>query len=267
MTNPNGISLAVGMRSCAAFELDPETGLVKVSAATPLITGSLFTGPKALTLNVPEARDIVHIGKDRVLAVDLLPPNTPMTGELRVAEGNMAINALATGVKTRTSGEGIEMAWATDKQGDEPQLGLFLYHQSIQPGKGRIWRSVYLASTRALPKMMGMGENPEDGVYKIAPTPTYKTLWGEEYTESVWACTESVAVERYTVGKPYIKFAQGDGVTDDFDLGITTIRAASLNVWVDGVIEADVTLLNGVVTFAVGSVPASGKLIAFRFEV
>jgi hypothetical protein len=266
MSNPSGIGLSVGARSLHIFEKDPATGLVKVSSTTPS-AGSEFLGPKALTLNVPEAREIVHIGKDRVLAVDLLPPNTPLTGEVRVGEGNMIINALVSGVKTRTSGEGIEMAWATDKQGYEPQFGMFMYHQSLQPGHGRIWRSVFIPTTRMFPYLAGMGENPEDGRYKVAPSPSEETLWGEAFSDSVWGCTEATNTERYTFGKPNMMFAAGDGTTDDFDLGITTIRAASLEIWVAGTKETNWTETGGVVTFAAQHIPADDALISFRFEV
>src|SRR5574340_408944 len=97
MTATSGKQLAVGMRYARAYALD-SNGYPLVSSTT-VYEGLEFGGAKSFELNVPDARRIVHTGNDRVLALDYLPPNEPVSGVLRIARSEMDLNALLMNTK------------------------------------------------------------------------------------------------------------------------------------------------------------------------
>ena len=73
MTAATGKMFSVGARSVTVFELD-STGLPKGATAGSWYEGLTWSAFKAFELTKPNARRINHVGNDRLLALDFLPP-------------------------------------------------------------------------------------------------------------------------------------------------------------------------------------------------
>ena len=159
----SGNQLPVGLRYVTAYEL-LASGLPKAGAVpATAYQGIEFEGPKAFSLNVPEARKITHMGEDRPLAIDYLPPTEGMDGELQVSPVEFNVIALLGSLVMATAAEKTFMPMSTSKQGSEPQVGLLMYQQSLDVALGtRTWRSFIVPSARCIYMPAGMGQEPQD---------------------------------------------------------------------------------------------------------
>jgi len=241
-----GKQLPVGLRYVTVYELlstgMPEAGAVP---ATPY-EGIEFSGPKAFTLNVPEARKITHIGEDRPLAIDYLPPTDGMDGELQVSPSEFNVVAALGDIVMETVAEKTFVPLSSDKQGFEPQVGVLMYQQSLDVDSGvRTYRSFIIPSARCVYMPAGMGQDTEDNRYKIAPAVTNQHLWGTDLVLGTDGCTSIQAIELHTVGRPMLCAWQsaGGGGTTEFNFptskpNLFATRPNSIVVWSEGVLYA-----------------------------
>ena len=240
MTATSGKQLAVGLRYAVVIELNADgTPKGNVTPATGS-DGLAYSGPKAFTLNVPEARKITHVGKDRPLAVDFLPPTEALDGELAVSGSETAIVALLGGILAAAVGEAKLVALANSQQGFEPQVGLLLYQQSLDVILGtRRWRSFIFPSARCIYMPAGMSENAEDSRYKIAPAITTKQLWGTALSIANNGCLTMQGIEMMSEGRPNIAYWTGNGVETNFILPLDkpATSVAKMAIYVDGVLQ------------------------------
>lgn len=271
MANATGKQFGVGLRRAVVFELNA-SGLPNASGTTAY-EGLEVVGPRAWTLTNPEPRKITHLGNDRPLAVDYLPPNEAMSAELRLAANDIPLQATLTGVENFNVGEGSLMAWNTDQQGSEPDIGLLLFQQSLDTStKLRHYRFHIIPSGRAYPAPANMDENAAEHTYTVAPNPTTKHLWGTALASGTEGATEAAAIEGMTKGRPNIVAFKGDAATVAFLFptakpAIATITA-KIAVWVDGVLKTgggvDYTEATTGITFGVA--PADGAIIVAFYE-
>jgi hypothetical protein len=122
MASPSGINSGVGFRHVQILRLD-DNGTI-YSTGTTVYEGVVIGGAKALTITDPEPRQIVHTGDDSVFALDTLPPQEPMSGEMRTGKQADALDSLLSGVNVVTVGEASLFPVGTDKRGSEIQVGL-----------------------------------------------------------------------------------------------------------------------------------------------
>ncbi len=268
MSNTSGKQLPIGLRYAAIFALDA-TGRPAASGLTAY-EGLEINGPKTFTINIPKPRQVTHIGNDRVLAVDTLPPTEPITGELRASVNAFDVHALLTGTEVNTVGEATEIAHATDQQGNEPQVGLLLYQMSLNTAdRLRCYRCFVIPRVVCIPVPPGMSDNPEDVTYLINPTPTNERLWGAALSESVDGYTEAGVFEYMCEGKPKLISFLGDGTEDEFSFpaAAPAKATAKIAVFKNGteITGAAITKTTTKITFTVA--PSLNDNITVFYEV
>lgn len=266
MSSPSGNQLAVGARSGWLFELNA-AGL-PAATSTSVYEGLELKGLKASDLNVPAPRTITHAGNDRVLANDFLPSLEPITGEVRVANLSLDVNAKVMSVKTFDVGEVKFMPYGTDKQGSEIDVALMTFQQSLDTtSKLRRWRTIIAPKVRAISLPSGMNENPNEQRYQIVSNPTTKHLWGTTLSDATEGATEAAFLEGMATYKPKVVAWKGDGTATEFlfptDKPIAdTTKIATFK---DGVIvSSGLTVTSTKITFDVA--PTSGAIIVSLYE-
>jgi len=268
MTATSGKQLPIGLRYAAVFALDSNGYPAAESAATPY-EGLSWSGPKAFTLAAPQARKISHVGADRVLATDFLPPLEGMSGELRVADHRFDIHALLTNTNELTVGEAKEIAHGTSKQGNEPTVMLMLYQQAVDLVSGlRRWRTFIIPRALIYTSPAGMTENNEDVVYQVAPMVTTKRGWGAALAADTDGYISAQAFEYMTEGRPNLITFQGDASATEFSFpsGLNALNTSKVTVFKNGVeVTAGITVAVDSVTFSVA--PADGDMIVIFYEL
>lgn len=270
MTSVSGQQLSVGLRYAVVFPLNVDGFLSPTSTA--VYEGLEFGGPRAFELSVPDVRRISHVGNDRVLALDFLPPTESMSGALRVARHEQAINATLMGVTHFTLGDMKAIPWATDQQGYEPDVALFLFQQSLDAlTKLRRWRYVMIPKARVIPMLSGMNENASEVVYTIAPSPSTKHIWGTSFSALTEGVTEATVIEGMSEDRPKIVAWKGDGATTEFLFPVSKPASgtAKVSVWDNGtlkVLTTDYTITTTKITFEAGDIPALGNIVTAFME-
>lgn len=236
MTAATEKHLSVGLRMARVYVLDAN-GYPAATSET-VYEGIELLGAKTQNLNAVEPRKITHLGNDRALAIDFLPPNELPSGELIASVTDLTLKAILTAVKVRTLGEIKTMPWMTDKQGFEPSVGLLTFQQSLEKTtKVRNWRFHVMPSLRIFPLPAGMTENAVEIRYPFAPAPSQKHLWGEAMTESLDGATESPIVEGQSQGKPHLVAWKAAGATEfNYHSSRPCIQtyASKVSVWDNG---------------------------------
>jgi len=260
-----GKQLAVGLRHAVIFELD--TNGYPAATGTGAYEGFNVVGPKTYTLTIPDVRKITHTGADRALALDFLPSLEAMSAELQVANNDLPLNAVLTGVSTFVIGESTLMPWNTDQQGYEPTVAMLLYQQTLETStKLRNWRFHMIPKARVIPAPDGMNENAGVTKYSIAPSPSTKHIWGTALAVLTEGATESTVIEGQSEARPVIVTFKGDNTTTAFlfpvDKPASTV--AKVKVWVNGVLTVPSPL--AVTGFSISPAPASGAMIVAFYE-
>lgn len=266
MTAVSGQQLSVGLRYATVFPLDangyPNTGTTGATA----YEGLEFGGPRAFELSVPDVRRISHVGNDRVLALDFLPPTESMSGALRIARHEQSINATLMGVTEFTVAEKKNVAWATDVQGYEPDVALFLFQQSLDAStKLRRWRFIIIPKARIIPSLSGMNENASEVLYAIAPSPSTKHIWGTSLTVGTEGVTEVTVIEGMSEDRPKIVAWKGDNIVTKFLFPTSKPASSATKIlfWKDGVLDGGVAAVDGVTPTVK---PTSGQMVISIYE-
>lgn len=260
----------VGLRHARFYALNANN--YPAASSTTVYEGVQIVGGQTFNITNPSYREITHKGDDRILATDFLPPDEKATAELRVAREDLANLAVFTGVTARDLGEARVLPFATDKQGTEPDVGLFLFQQAVDSAGARVWRSFQLPIVRIAPQPKGMDENPAEHLYQVNASVVQKYLWGEALTTVNDGATEMQYAIQHTVNRPHIVAWLGDGVEDVFAFHASRPAASTAKihgVWVNGVLKVlttDYTVTTTEITFGVGDVPANNDLITCFYE-
>lgn len=263
-----GKQYGVGLRHAVIFALNSSN--LPNASGTTAYEGLEVIGPKAWTITNPEPRKITHVGNDRPLAIDYLPPTEAASAELRVAAGDLPSMAVFQNVNTFTVGNATLMAWNTDQQGSEVDVGLLLFQQSLDSAsKARRYRFHVVPAGRVYPAPANMDENAAEFTYTVAPNPKTTHLWGTALTSGTEGATEGSIHEGMSTYKPNIVAFKGDASTVAFDLPTDKPAQATDNivVWVDGVLKVlttDYTVTTTTITFV--SAPASGAIVVVFYE-
>jgi len=267
MANSNANGYGVGVRRAEYILLDSETGFPDVSSAA-LVYPTDIGGGRNFSISPGEPNLIYHSDGDRVRATDSLAPTDGFSGTLTVGKQNLAVRAALTGVSERTLGEGKWMQWGTDKQGEEPRVGLLLAQQFVDLDTGqRNWRHYVVPSAQCIPAPSVMDENGTETTFSVNATPVTRSLWYETLTVVNDGATESSVAENIGVGKLQMCFAQGDGSTTafTFDTDLPATAVEKISVFVDGT-EVTTGTTEAVTGVTWDTAPASGELIAIVYE-
>jgi hypothetical protein len=193
-----------------------------------------------------------------------------MTAELRVADYRYDIHSILTGITVTTAGEAKEIAHFTSRQGNEPQVGLMLYQQSLDLATGaRRWRSLVIPKCRCIPQAAGFGENTEDIVYQVYPQIVSSRLWGDALVLADDGYEDTPMFEYMTEYQPWLASWLGNNAATQFSFSTGRQAAATgkVAVFVDGVLQAPgagLTVATDKVTF--NPAPANNKRIDIWYE-
>ena len=256
MTVVTGEMYAVGARRGIIFQLNA-AGLPNATGASAVVyEGIELLGVKNFDLNIPPVRKIVHSGNDRVMAYDFLPSIEGAGGTLAVAGRDFGIDAMVGGVIERTLGEAKIMPFATDQQGAEPDVALFIMQQAKDASsRSRRYRFQIVPKCVISATPPGMNENASESKYELAISPTTKHLWGTSFVVGTDGCLEAGVIEGMTEGRPNVVAWLGDNVVTKLLFPVSKPATATgkiHGVWVNGV-------LDGTVTKAVDGVTPSAK--------
>ena len=269
MASPQTTRSGVGFRYCVLYALDGDGYPDAPSTAGELYEGQAVSGVKELTLDEPEPEFVEHFGDDRIFAVDILPAKSSMGGELRVGKVNDTVDAMVTDNLSFTVAEAKLFPIATDKRGDENQVGMLVFRQSLDTDPGsstygkRVWEFKILPRTFLIPREGGFNENPEDKAYTIRPMVVTQHLWGESFSSGVEGCSEAQALRGVSEYKPNIVTWTTDGTATQFlfPTAKPNQAAAKAKSWLDGtVVTADTV---GTANLEFTTAPTAGTLVAF----
>lgn len=273
MTAATGKMFSIGARNVTIYALGSD-GLPTTGVAGTLEVGTTVIGFKAFDIAKPNARRINHVGNDRLLALDFLPPLEGISGTIRVGMDNFDADSTLLGVKKATVGEGVYLVDGSDQQGFEPFVCVIAYQQAQSSvTKARNWRQWIFPSTKAIPMPTGMGDNPTETTYELGPSPVSTHIWGTAMSTATDGATEAAILRGHTEGKPVFGFSVGDGSTALFSFPATmqpsTALLPKIAVWVNGVLKTlttDYTVAAAGVTFEAASKPALAARVAIKWE-
>lgn len=152
------------------------------SSADPYIgpyCGHEIYAVKTFALTVPATRKVAHLGNDRLLKQQQFPPQEPITGELGVGAEDLDLVALLNGATVITKAGAKGMVYGSDLQGQEPNVGFIFLQDALAESGPQRYRNLIIPSTKAVPRTPGMGADPIDFIYDLAPDSVSAHLWGE----------------------------------------------------------------------------------------
>lgn len=272
MSAPGTIRSGVGFRHVQVIPLGSDDYPKAVSSVA--YEGSQITGAKALTVDDPEPRDIVHLGDDRVFQRDILPPDTPLSGELRVGKVDDAVDALLGDDLSFTVGEAKLFGVATDSRGDENQVAILAYRQTLDtdPSSGdfgkRRWEGRLFPKCYLVRRESGFEDTPEERSYAVRPLFATKHLWGTSFAAGTEGFTQAQGIRLVSEYKPKIVGFKcgGDGDTEyGFPTATPAQGTGKIVVWVTGVEQTTgFTARTTQVEFS--SAPATDAMVVVFYE-
>jgi len=273
MTAPSGIRSGVGFRYVRVFELTTAGYPAATSPTTPY-EGTRISGAKVLELTEPDPRQIVHVGDDRPFALDALPADTPITGRLTVAKKNDVIDAIVTQANAITIGEASMMVVGNDQRGNEPQVALLAYRQSLETDDtdtdfgSRLWESRIIPKCLCIPNETGFSDTPEEAPYTLWPQFVTKHLWGAAFALGTEGVTRGQVVRGVTQYKPKIVAwkANNTATTFTFPAAYPAVETAKIEVWVNGVLQStEYTSTTSAIAFT--TAPTTDAMVVVFYEV
>jgi len=245
MTAPGTIRSGVGFRHVQILALD-DSGYPKATSTT-VYEGSQASGAKALTIDDPEPRSIVHIGDDRIFQLDTLPPDTPITGELRVGKVSDALDAILTDDKSFEIGEAKMFGFGTDNRGDENQVAILAYRQTLDTDPDsanfgmRRWEGRLFPKTYVIPRESGFEDTPEERAFSFRPLFVTKHIWGTSFVSGTEGFIQAQGVRLVSQYKPKIVAFKADNSATEFDFSADFPAQSTdkIEVWVAGVEQTD----------------------------
>lgn len=231
----SGKFLGVGARYAAVYGLNASGTPAAIS--TTAYYGLVISGPQSLETNFPDARQIVHTGRDNVLGIDALPPIENPTVTLRAARLDFNVYALLTGTNVLNEGEASFVGVATDRRGSEPQLGMLIYQQGLDENGDRCWQSYIMPKAKVYPKFNGMNANASENVYQIVPMVVKKHIWGMQFALATEGYRKAQVLRVMTRYKPTLCSFLADGTAVDFsfDADIPALDTTKYTVYENGV--------------------------------
>lgn len=268
----------IGHRYAIIGELGSD-GLPKTGASTQAPhVGTLIERVKNFSPSDPAPRRETHMGDDLPYAQDSLPPGEIGSFTISTSQVNLTLEALVSGMKEVTIGatSGAKAVGVnTDKRGSEPRVFYLSYRQALDTGKGsstsgslRQWEIRIYPSVQITPSSHGFEAGTTDKTYQATPTPTTKTIWGEEYTEATWGFTQGEALMMVTNYQPRVNWWRGNGTFTSFQLSHRPVNANALKVWVGGVLTTptNVNTSSANPSFTLATPPANNAFVFALIE-
>jgi hypothetical protein len=235
MGAPSGISSGVGFRHVQFLLLD-SNGIPQASG-TGAYEGIEIGGAKTLTVTDPDPVEIVHYGDDNIFALDVLPPKTPITAEMVVGKQADAVDAALTGVNAITVGEDSLFPIGTNQRGNEKQVLVLAYRQSVDTdpvsanyGK-RIWQLRIFPRCYVIPRESGFVDAAEERTYAVRPQFVTKYPWGVAFTTTAENIARAQGLRGSSEFKPKIVTHVANNVSTNFTLPVAAASIAKIHSW------------------------------------
>jgi hypothetical protein len=253
------------------FTLD--TSGYPAATDTSEYAGTQISGARSLTVNDPEPQQIVHVGDDRPFALDVLPPTEPITGELVAGKINDTLDALLSDDNSFTVGEAKMFPFGSDNRGDENQMGILCYRQTIDtnPSSGnfgdRRWEFRLFPRAFVISREGGLTGDAEERTYTVRPQYVTKHIWGTTLSTSTEGANQAQGFRGVSVYKPRIVSFLGDNTATDFafDTAYPAFSTDKIAVWVAGVLTtANITKATTGVQWT--TAPTTDAMIVIFYE-
>ena len=262
----------VGLRHVQALALDANG--YPNATDTNAEEGVHISGANTLEITDPEPRRITHVGDDRPIATDVLPPTEPVTGMLTVSKINDDVDAILSDDQSFTVGAAELFGVGTDSRGDENQVCLVAYQQALDtdPSSGafglRRWNFYIIPKAVLVRQESGLGNDPTQVQYSICPQFTKEHVWGIAFTTTTEGFEQAQALRGVSQYKPKIVAYNGDTSTTTFAFPSATPAAstATVAVWVDGAVNTPSTITTTNVTLAAAPDTDSRVVIFYEHE-
>ena len=222
MTAPGVVRSGVGFRHVVVIPLNADG--YPAATGTTAFEGTQISGARALTIDDPEPRDIVHFGDDRVFQRDVLPPTTPISGEMRVGKISDTVDALLGDDKSFTVGEMKMFGIGSNNKGDENQVAILAYRQAMNSdassgdyGK-RYWEARLFPRAYVIARESGFEDSPEEKAYAVRPLFVKEHLWGEAFADGTEGFEQAQGVRIVSEYKPKVVAFLGNGTEVTFVL-------------------------------------------------
>ena len=245
MAAPGTTRSGVGFRHVQILALGTDSH--PAATDTSEYSGVQISGARSLTINDPEPQQIVHAGDDRVFALDVLPPTEPITGELTVGKVNDAVDAILSDDLSFTIGESKFFPFGSDNRGDESQVAVLCYRQTLDtdPSSGnfgsRRWEFRLFPKCFVIAREGGLTPDPEERMYTIRPQYITTHLWGTALSTSTEGTEQVQGFRGVAEYKPKLVSFLADNTETDFlfPTAYPSVNTDKISVWVDGVLTTE----------------------------
>lgn len=271
-TTPGTIRSGVGFRHVQVLLLNEDD--YPNATSTAAYEGAQISGVRAMTIDDPEPRDIVHIGDDSVFQRDVLPPDTPISGELRTGKVNDTVDDIITDDIVTEIGDMNFFGFGTNTRGDENQVAIVAYRQTLDTNPGstdfgkRRWEGRLYPKCYLIPRESGFEDTPEERAYTLRPLFCTKHLWGVAFSGDVEGFTRAQGLRMISEYKPKVVGFMGDGSETAFlfPTDYPAQNADKVFTWVLGTLttEPAVTATSVGVTFS--DAPTATDYIVCLYE-
>lgn len=273
---------AVGLRHGAIYVIGADGLPEAPSWGTPDVAydGSLIDGIASFTITIPDPQIIPHIGEDRVLQVDALPTQEPITAEMMSALTDLQLDALIQNVKVQTINEMQILPRGTSQQGLEPDLIVWAYRQSTSMDlatKGaRMWQGSFLGRAVIFPKLpAGEQGGKNERNFTVQPKVVTRTPWGIALTLADNGCLETQVFDVHTIKRSHFATWKGDGIVTAFDFSTgyipdaPTVTVSVFHYDVGTGITTDVTATATITSADITPValPADGDKVMAMYQI
>ena len=275
MTAVTGYQLPVGFRHYRLYELT-SAGYPNATSETTAYEGVQVSGARAFSVTDPGPRRITHAGDDEVLDNDMLPPLEGMGAEIRTAKADYPADAIFSGVATGTPGEALERPYGHDKEGEEVQVGLLLYQQSLDASTGsakgsRRWSSIMMPKAKVRRSPRSMTAETEETVYAVVPQVVTARLWGDTLESATDGYASAQMFEYMTEDKPHIVAWQQDATGSTTEFPFPSDKAAAATgkvhvVTVNGTVNTPSTTLTTALQWTTTDAPTTDAIITAFYE-
>jgi len=242
MSNASGQLYAGGFRLGYVFAMNNTTGRIAGNSASIPYQGVALTGVKTFALTEPKQRVLNHIGADRVVAADFLPPETVAEAALGASADDQLMDALITAVTQTFLGEAAVLPHLTSQQGYEPIVGFLVCQQAEDAvTRQRVWHSYVGAQAKIIPHSAAYADKETDRTFDLVFIPTAHTIMGVAYTQLLNGMLDAQYEDWNSQGLPGLMAFVGDGYTTlfPFPAGKTpAISTSKVVVTVNGVVTA-----------------------------
>lgn len=259
MPAPTGPTMDYGLREVIVYELNDE--LTPAATGPTAYEGYKMRGATAYEFTPPDSREIVGLGEDGITQVAFLPPNETAKATLNADASDPTLAAKVDGTLVRTIGNASLVGGATDKQGEEPSVGVLLRQASRDLATGKAyWHHYILPSVQMFRKGSGMADGKAVTKYQIACNRVSAHLWGEPFTEVLDGYENSQYVEMWSDKPGMISSFLADGTATEFPFGSASYSTTGMSVFADRIkVTSGLTLATTKITFAVA--PTAGTWI------